>query len=125
MSVLPITAGVVTMVTFLFGFVSELLGFPVIKNQGVAFGILIPEPFQMILIVLALAAVLYCGLRVQSSWKAFGFGLIIGGACANMLDRLIDGVVTDMFKVGSFPLFNAADAAITVGVLIVIFTKRK
>jgi signal peptidase II len=50
--------------------------------------------------------------------------LIIGGALGNLIDRLIHGQVTDFIQVywhaWSFPAFNIADSAITVGAVLLI-----
>jgi signal peptidase II len=57
-----------------------------------------------------------------------GFGLILGGALANVVDRFPDGLVTDMIQVGAFPVFNVADSCITVGLgllLLEIVLKEK
>jgi signal peptidase II len=46
-------------------------------------------------------------------------GLLLGGALSNILDRVRDGSVTDFIKLPlGWPPFNLADAAITVGVVI-------
>ncbi|MBI3336977.1 signal peptidase II [Candidatus Peregrinibacteria bacterium] len=125
MRLLWVTAGGIALVTFLFSVAVEFIGFPVVYNRGVAFGVRLPEPFQTIAILAALTIVIYLGLHTRNRWEAFGFGSIIGGACANSIDRLIDGVVTDMFRVGIFPVFNAADAAITVGVILVLWVSGR
>jgi signal peptidase II len=39
----------------------------------------------------------------------------LGGAAGNLIDRLTIGHVTDFVSVGNFPVFNVADASITVG----------
>jgi signal peptidase II len=46
----------------------------------------------------------------------YGGGLILGGAAGNLLDRLTAGEVTDYVHFSFWYVFNAADAAITVGV---------
>jgi len=46
--------------------------------------------------------------------------LQLGGAAGNLIDRLRGGKVTDFISVGVFPVFNVADAAITVGVIILL-----
>ena len=48
------------------------------------------------------------------------FGLIIGGAVGNIIDRIPDGLVTDYFQVGTFPIFNVADSAITIGAALLL-----
>lgn len=125
MRLLWITAGSVALFTFLFSVAVEWLGFPIIYNSGVAFGLRLPEPFQTLLIVVALTVVVRLGIVARRQWETFGYGCIIGGACANIADRLIDGMVTDMFRIGSFPLFNAADAAITFGVVVIVWVQGR
>jgi signal peptidase II len=45
-----------------------------------------------------------------------GCGLILGGAAGNLLDRLANGEVTDYVHFSFWYIFNVADAAIVVGV---------
>jgi signal peptidase II len=56
----------------------------------------------------------------QSVYAQVGFGMIIGGALGNVLDRMRDGMVTDFFQVGTFPIFNVADSCITIGVIVLL-----
>ena len=49
-------------------------------------------------------------------------GLIIGGAFGNLIDRIRDGGVVDFISVGWWPAFNIADSAISIGIVILIFT---
>src|SRR6056297_327712 len=51
--------------------------------------------------------------------QSFNFGLllILAGAISNAIDRLIHGCVIDYINLGFFPIFNLADAMITVGVV--------
>lgn len=85
-------------------------------NPDIAFSIGLPYPFKEILIACALLAVLILAFRSKhSTFSSIAFGLIIGGAVANLIDRIPDGVVTDFIAVGGFPVFNIADACITIG----------
>ena len=56
---------------------------------------------------------------------ATGLALILGGAIGNVIDRLVQGYVVDFIFVyygdWSWPAFNVADSAISVGVALVIF----
>ncbi len=91
------------------------------KNPGIAFGIRIPSPWQEIIIVGALACV--CILAMQSHLtrlSSVAYGMIIGGAIANLIDRFMDGTVTDFIAIGSFPVFNVADSCITIGVCLLL-----
>ena len=66
-------------------------------------------------------------LRRHQSQKLFSFALafILGGALGNLIDRVVEGRVTDFvdFYIGSwhYATFNVADIAITSGVILLIF----
>ena len=93
------------------------IGLEQTENAGVAFGIALPPLLQGTLVGIALLAVLILAYRSRGHrLSAFSFGLILGGALANIVDRFGDGFVTDFFQVGTFPTFNVADSCITVGV---------
>jgi signal peptidase II len=47
-------------------------------------------------------------------------GLLAGGAASNLFDRLTQGRVTDFLQISRFPVFNLADVAITVGVILLL-----
>ncbi len=84
-------------------------------NAGIAFGIVLP--FQDILVALALVFVAVLAIRsAEHPLSQAGMGLVLGGGLANILDRIPDGLVTDLFQVGGFPIFNVADSSITIGV---------
>ena len=48
-------------------------------------------------------------------WAA---GLVLGGAVANLADRLLGGTVTDFFDLGWWPSFNLADGWLTTGCVV-------
>ena len=84
-------------------------------NSGIAFGINLP--YQDLIIFVALILVCVVAWRTaKTKLSAVGFGLIVGGALANIADRLMDSLVTDFFQIGTFPVFNVADSCITIGV---------
>lgn len=98
-------------------------------NQGVSFSMFAEtfagRPGLLAAITLAIIA-LFAFLLIRSTarWEAIAFGLIIGGALGNALDRLRLGAVVDFldFHVGDYrwPAFNLADSAIVVGVMVLI-----
>lgn len=101
--------------------IGSFAGLDPVQNGGVAFGLRLPGVFQELLIITALIFV--CVLAWKSkrtTVSSIGYGLIIGGALGNVLDRALDGYVTDFFQVGTFPVFNIADSCITVGVLFLL-----
>lgn len=89
-----------------------------IRNDGGAFGIL--GGSQLLLLIgsaVAVGVVLWMLLAEQRSKLAtLACGMILGGAAGNLLDRLTTGEVTDYVHFSFWYVFNAADAAITVGV---------
>ncbi|HEU4728750.1 MAG TPA: signal peptidase II [Kofleriaceae bacterium] len=102
-------------------------------NPGVAFSTFssVTGRFGMQVILSILAAVALCGVTVLAlrtaageRWKRAAFALIAGGALGNLVDRLEDGAVTDFVRWRihdhRWPIFNVADAALLVGVVILM-----
>ncbi|MHC1785353.1 MAG: signal peptidase II [Anaerolineaceae bacterium] len=92
-------------------------------NTGVAFGLF--QDQGLIFTVLALfvvAAILYYFPRVdRKDWPLrLAMVLQLGGAVGNLIDRLTIGHVTDFISLGNFPVFNIADASISVGVAVLL-----
>jgi signal peptidase II len=102
--------------------ITDFLSITYIRNDGGAFGIL--GGSQLVLLLgsaVAVGVVLWMLLTGKSSrLTTFGCGLILGGAAGNLLDRLTTGKVTDYIHFSFWYIFNAADAAITVGVAILL-----
>lgn len=98
----------------------SILGLERSANPGIAFGLRLPAGVQEAAILVALCCVAWLALRAKTAAARGGYGLIVGGALGNIVDRLGDGAVTDFFQAGSFPLFNVADACITTGVLLLL-----
>jgi signal peptidase II len=92
-------------------------------NSGAAFGMF--QDAGMLFTVLAfivICAILYYYPRVEADdWTLrLAMGLQLGGAAGNLTDRLTMGKVTDFISVGTFPVFNIADASISVGVVVLL-----
>jgi signal peptidase II len=101
-----------------------LLGFDLVnvRNTGVAFSQL-QDGGAIIGVVVAIVVV---GLLVYFSRHAtdrliwLPTGMLVGGALGNALDRITQGAVVDFLKPPHWPAFNLADAAITVGVVLLV-----
>jgi signal peptidase II len=92
-------------------------------NKGAAFGMF--QQGAMVFTVLAfivIGAILYYYPRVDiTDWPLrLALSLQMAGAAGNLIDRLTLGHVTDFISVGTFPVFNIADASISVGVAVLI-----
>ena len=77
-------------------------------------------------------AIVVMGLREQRRGWAIGLGIILGGALGNLTDRLLrngdgflGGHVVDMIDVQWWPVFNVADAALWVGVGVLLVSSRE
>jgi signal peptidase II len=91
------------------------------RNKGIAFGFLPGRHWAItVLIALALLVLLVYFARNSSLpliWLPTG--MLIGGALGNVVDRIRVGSVTDFVELPlGWPPFNLADAAITIGVLL-------
>lgn len=93
------------------------------NNTGAAFGIL-PSASLIITIVAVgvIIAIIYYFPRVPRDKivMRIALSLQLGGALGNLIDRIIQGTVTDFISVSRFPVFNVADASITVGTILLI-----
>lgn len=100
--------------------ISPYVGLQRAYNTGVAFGFHLGR-FQDFIIIAAILLVIAVAVRTRRTLtEDIGFGLMLGGGIANAIDRLIDNRVTDMIQVGHFPIFNAADICINVGVALLL-----
>ena len=97
-------------------------------NRGISFGMfgggaLPPWLLGAIAVAVILALVIWLR-RVETRLLAATIGLVIGGAAGNVIDRFRFGAVADFLDLhwGDYhwPAFNLADAAITVGVVILL-----
>ncbi len=92
-------------------------------NSGISFSINQSAGLITTVVTSVVAVVVVVvGLRARSGAPAIGFGLLLGGGVANVIDRLAarPHQVTDFVAIGSFPVFNVADAAITFGFIVLI-----
>jgi signal peptidase II len=95
-------------------------------NTGAAFGIFQDGAiFFTVLAVAVSAAIIYYFPRVPRAERALrlALSLQLGGALGNLFDRLLqDGKVTDFVSIGRFPVFNVADASISLGVAVLLIS---
>jgi signal peptidase II len=102
-----------------------------IHNPGIAFSFLAGLgglPLIVLTVVITVVVVVFWQTAQEGGrWATVGYGLIVGGAIGNLVDRLLHGHVVDflLLHVGDRTLFvfNLADAALTAGpaILIVVY----
>ncbi len=101
------------------------------KNTGVAFSLLNKAKIFIIIITITIIIMLlkYIKNKYINKYEQIAYGLILGGALGNLLDRLVYGSVIDFldFKIFNYdyPIFNIADTGIVIGVIIIIITSIK
>ena len=93
-------------------------------NSGLAFsqgrGL---TPLITVAAVALVVGLLWWSRQVTTSALALGTGLILGGACGNLVDRLVrghDGAVVDFIDLQWWPIFNVADAALSCGAILIV-----
>lgn len=100
-------------------------------NTGAAFGLFRDTPggriFLSVIAFVAFGAIVYILAKKTTDDRTFAtlaLGLIASGAIGNVIDRLLHGKVTDfvLWRYGEhrWPQFNVADAALVVGVIILL-----
>jgi signal peptidase II len=96
-------------------------------NKGVSYGLLSTE-MQILLVVLSVVIAGTLVVLLTNATKpllAASYGLLIGGALGNALDRLLHGAVADFvhFHWGTYSwyIFNVADIAIVAGVAALLY----
>jgi signal peptidase II len=106
--------------------ITPFLDLVYVKNLGVSYGLFTQDSWEgqwflagfAVLAIVAMAFWLAYG--VTDRLVAASFGLIMGGAAGNAIDRLVLGGVADFFSLHAFGfywyVFNIADAAIVAGV---------
>lgn len=92
-------------------------------NTGVAFGMF--QDYGMLFTILntviaVFILVFYRRLSGNDWFLRIALSMQFGGAIGNLIDRMTIGHVTDFVSVGNFPVFNVADASVTVGVGVMI-----
>ena len=86
--------------------------------------------FLSIAAVGAIAVVTWMVSRAKDapSRNVAGLALVVGGAAGNLIDRLVNGVVTDFTLVHwhehYYPMFNVADAALVIGVVLLVWPAK-
>lgn len=94
------------------------------QNTGSAFGLFPDQNTALILVAflgITILALLYRNLRPTTNLLRLSLGLQMGGAAGNLLDRLLQGHVTDFVDIGAWPVFNVADSSIVTGLVLLFW----
>jgi signal peptidase II len=111
--------------------IGDAVGWQLVYNPGGAFGLPAP-PWLFIIVTVAVTVIVGRTLpHTRSLVQAAAYGLLLAGALGNAIDRVVrpsttgrdgwfDGEVVDFVAWGTFPRFNVADSAITVGFALLV-----
>lgn len=105
-------------------FIPHLLSLSNVRNDGAAWSMF--EGQQLLLVFVTVIALIVMLVLLKKNQKdslfAIALAMMIGGTLGNFYDRLRLGYVVDMFTLDfmKFPIFNVADCALTVGVILLI-----
>lgn len=106
----------------------EHVGWQLVYNPGGAFGLPAPSWLFLVVTVLVVGIVVRTLPHTRSLLPATAYGLLLAGALGNMVDRLLrpgddeplGGHVVDFVAWGSWPRFNVADSAISIGFVLLV-----
>ncbi len=107
--------------------VTPFLKFVMQWNYGVSYGLLeTPKQALLVIVSVLISIVLWIWMcRSTRPLTAAALGLVIGGALANALDRIVHGAVADFFLLHwgqiNWYVFNPADMAIVAGVSLLLY----
>ncbi|MDY7020957.1 MAG: signal peptidase II [Cyanobacteriota bacterium] len=101
----------------------DVFHFTYVVNTGAAFSLfsnggVLWLRWLSLIVSLGLMAMAWWGPRFIP-WEQAGWGLILGGALGNGIDRFVSGHVVDFldFRLIQFPIFNLADVSINIGII--------
>ncbi len=101
-----------------------------VRNSGVSFGLFkdkIPLAFflGMSLLTIGILAFFLDSRGQGNRNQKMATGLITGGILGNLIDRVRLGTVVDFLDFRVWPIFNLADSAITIGIIILLIHEIK
>jgi signal peptidase II len=100
-----------------------------VHNQGGAFGLLGFMGNAFFLVVSALAVLVLLWLLLRGQGPVLALVLVLSGATGNLIDRAFLGYVRDFLDIHigryHWPAFNVADAALTVGLMLLVLDALK
>jgi len=109
--------------------IKNIFNLTYIHNLGAGFGILQEQKLLLIFIsIIVIGFIFYYIRKIRNKEKTLQIivGFVLGGTIGNLIDRISYGFVIDFLDFQIWPIFNAADSFLTIGVigLIIYFWKK-
>ena len=104
--------------------INKMLHLTYITNAGSAFGLFRGlNWFFIIFSIIVIIAIFYFINQIKNNEKLmrFSVGLLLGGTIGNLIDRILYGAVIDFIDFRIWPVFNIADSAVTISIILLIF----
>ena len=103
--------------------IKNILHLTYITNTGSAFGLF--KGFNIIFIFFSIIVIFLIfyflkEIKNEETMLQFSVGLLLSGTIGNLIDRIFHGAVTDFIDLRIWPVFNIADSAITISIIILI-----
>lgn len=115
--------------------IKDVFHFSYHGNTGMAFGMFSDSKVFLILlclVILAVIGVVIYKTKPSKILEKISYGMIIGGAIGNLVDRINYGFVIDFldFRLIDYPIFNVADCFVVIGavllcICVIFFDKRE
>lgn len=102
-----------------------------VENDGAAFSTLKSKTLFLIIIslIVLIGLIMYIKKTKLEKREYIIYGILIGGVCGNLLDRIIHSSVIDYLDFNilgyPFPIFNFADICIVISMLLIVITSFK
>jgi len=100
--------------------VRNILHITYIRNTGILFGMFKGYNFLLIFIsaLAILGIIFYMFFGSRNLYRHICLVLILSGAIGNLIDRFLRGYIVDFIDIRIWPVFNLADTAITIGIIL-------
>ncbi len=104
--------------------INKIFHLTYITNTGSAFGLFkgLNSIFMIFSIVVIIGVFYYLRKKIKNNEKLLqiSVGLLLGGTIGNLIDRLLYGAVIDFLDFRIWPVFNIADSAVTISVILLV-----
>lgn len=109
-------------------FVNRFLNITLLYNPGISFGLFPAEGYGIYALIaltgLVVIGAFFWAIKAKTLFESVGLALIAGGGAGNVIDRALQGMVTDFldfhWDAWHWPAFNVADIGVTLGVVFLV-----